>query len=30
LNDTKRKINILKNQYIDSVINDFKIKLGSL
>ena len=30
LNDTKRKINILKNQYIDSVINDFKIKLGSI
>jgi hypothetical protein len=30
LNDTKRKINILKNQYIDSVINDFKIKLSSL
>jgi hypothetical protein len=30
VNDTKRKINILKNQYIDSVINDFKIKLGSI
>jgi len=30
LNDTKRKINILKNRYIDSVINDFKIKLSSL
>jgi len=30
VNDTKRKINILKNQYIDSVINDFKIKLSSL
>jgi len=30
LNDTKRRINILKNQYIDSVINDFKIKLGSI
>ena len=30
LNDAKRKINILKNQYIDSVINDFKIKLSSL
>jgi len=30
VNDTKRKINILKNRYIDSVINDFKIKLSSL
>jgi len=30
LNDTKRKINILKNRYIDTVINDFKIKLGGL
>jgi hypothetical protein len=30
INDTKRKINILKNRYIDSVINDFKIKLSSL
>jgi len=30
INDTKRKINILKNRYIDSVISDFKIKLGSL
>ena len=30
VNDTKRKINILKNKYIDSVINDFKIKLSSL
>jgi hypothetical protein len=30
LNDTKRKINILKNRYIDSVISDFKIKLSSI
>jgi len=30
LNDTKRKINILKNKYIDSVISDFKNKLSSL